>query len=231
MGPLFYLNAKVPADWQREFSAFLPDAQIPVLTEYGAGYVIEVYGSHLRDRLATGQLISLFIAQVLREDSETLFAFESAQERSLFLEVKDIKDIGPKTAAAAVGMMGARGLMDLTVGRDWTGPKIPGLGAKTLDSLKFGLGKKKEKLIKLLSLPSARTISGGEIETPSLSGSIPRSIRLGLEGLGMPGSAALKLYSECLNESANFSELEDAEKLQVMLRRWGQLRMRGAIDL
>jgi Holliday junction resolvasome RuvABC DNA-binding subunit len=231
-GPIFFLSGRVPNEWVRE-GAYLPDAQIPLLTEEGVAYLLDVYSADLRLRLESGQPTSVFIAQILREDAEILFAFQTAQERALFLEVKDVKDIGPKTAAAVVGAMGVRGLMDLTVGRDWTGPKVPGLGSKTLDSLKFGLGKKKEKFIKLLSSQAVSSdspkMSSAEIRNDSFS--IPRSIRLGLEGLGMPGSAALKLYADCLNDIPDFANLEDVEKLQTMLRRWGQFRMRGAPEV
>jgi Holliday junction resolvasome RuvABC DNA-binding subunit len=231
LGPVYFLRGQCPPRESGEALDYVGDSQLPFLTDGGTCYLLEIFSPVLRSRLLMNTLATVYIAEVVREDADIYYAFGSAQERALFIEIKELKDIGPKVAATVVGIMGAPGVMNLVMGKEWVGPKIPGLGAKTLDTLKFGLSKKKEKFIKLLAGTAiSPTENSVELEKHFKGAAISKTLRLGLEGLGMPSTVSLNLFAECLESDPGFSDLEDAAKLQVMLRRWGHVRMGGVVD-
>ncbi len=80
--------------------------------------------------------IQLFLSQVIREDSNTLYAFFSKEERDLFETLITLSGIGPKTALAITGHLeiGAfqRAIASADVGLL---SKIPGIGKKTAERL------------------------------------------------------------------------------------------------
>ncbi len=231
LGPIFFIRGQCPMNESHDLLSYVTDSQIPFLSESGICFLLELFSPSLRSKLLLGLSTTVFVAEVIREDANIYYAFSSAQERAIFIEIKEIKDIGPKVAATVVGQMGSQGVLNLIMGKDWIGPKIPGLGQKTLDSLKFGLNKKKERFIKLLAESPGASSGGISADTEQLfrGNAISKTLRLGLEGLGMPSTVSLNLYSECLSSDPEFSDLDDAAKLKIMLRRWGQVRMGGLV--
>lgn len=94
--------------------------------------------------------IWVYTAEILREDARQFFAFNTFEERVLFSQILSVKDVGPKTAATLVAELGASGLLRLMQEGTWKGLKIPGVGPKTWDSIRFGLEKKEKILLPLL---------------------------------------------------------------------------------
>lgn len=115
----------------------------------GIGYRLAIPLSTYTRLPALEKPIQLFLSQVVREDSNTLFAFLSKEERDLFETLITISGIGPKTALAIVGHMEislfhrAVSTADVRILS-----KIPGIGKKTAERLviemrdKFKGGKK-----------------------------------------------------------------------------------------
>lgn len=115
----------------------------------GIGYRLTIPLSTYTRLPALEKPIQLFLSQVVREDSNTLYAFLSKEERDLFETLITLSGIGPKTALAIVGHMEislfqrAISTADVRILS-----KIPGIGKKTAERLviemrdKFKGGKK-----------------------------------------------------------------------------------------
>lgn len=80
--------------------------------------------------------VHLFLSQVVREDSNTLYAFLEKEERDLFEILITLSGIGPKTALSIIGHLEIgtfhRAISNADV--KLLG-KIPGLGKKTAEKL------------------------------------------------------------------------------------------------
>ena len=80
--------------------------------------------------------IRLFLSQVVREDSNTLYAFLFKEERDLFETLITLSGIGPKTALAIVGHLDINAFQRAIHAADIRLlSKIPGVGKKTAERL------------------------------------------------------------------------------------------------
>ncbi|OGN55943.1 MAG: Holliday junction DNA helicase RuvA [Chlamydiae bacterium RIFCSPHIGHO2_12_FULL_44_59] len=80
--------------------------------------------------------VTLFLSQIVREDSHTLYAFFSKAERDLFELLITISGIGPKTGLSLIGHLE----LDVLERAVHTGDvkllsKVPGIGKKTAERL------------------------------------------------------------------------------------------------
>jgi Holliday junction DNA helicase RuvA len=115
----------------------------------GIGYRLTIPLSTYTRLPALEKPIQLFLSQVVREDSNTLYAFLVKEERELFETLITVSGIGPKTALAIVGHMEI-GLFHKAISNADVRilSKIPGIGKKTAERLviemrdKFKGGKK-----------------------------------------------------------------------------------------
>lgn len=83
-----------------------------------------------------GQNIFLYLSQVIREDSNTLYAFLEKQERDLFETLITISGIGPKTGLAIIGHMDWNSFHHAITASDIRIlSKIPGIGKKSAERL------------------------------------------------------------------------------------------------
>lgn len=89
--------------------------------------------------------IFVYVSQVIREDSNTLYAFLEKEERNLFETLITISGIGPKTALAIIGHMDLQGLYHaITTADTRLLSKIPGIGKKTAERLVLEMRSKKD---------------------------------------------------------------------------------------
>jgi Holliday junction DNA helicase RuvA len=80
--------------------------------------------------------IFVYISQVIREDSNTLYGFLEKAERNLFETLITISGIGPKTGLAIIGHMDLQGFYHaITTADTRLLSKIPGIGKKTAERL------------------------------------------------------------------------------------------------
>jgi Holliday junction DNA helicase RuvA len=106
-----------------------------VVETNGIGYRLTTPLSAFSKLPASGP-VHLFLSQVVREDSNTLYAFLEKEERDLFEILITLSGIGPKTALSIIGHLeiGAfhRAISNADVKLL---SKIPGLGKKTAEKL------------------------------------------------------------------------------------------------
>ncbi len=117
----------------------------------GIGYRLAIPLSTYTKLPALGTSLFLFLSQVVREDSNTLYAFLSKEERDLFEVLITLSGIGPKTGLAIIGHVELGAFQRAVTSADTRLlSKIPGIGKKTAERLviemrdKFKVGGKKE---------------------------------------------------------------------------------------
>jgi holliday junction DNA helicase RuvA len=83
-----------------------------------------------------GHEFLLYLSHVVREDSETLYAFSHKEERDLFEILLSISGIGPKTSLSIIGHIEAAALKSAVASSDLRLlSQIPGIGKKTAERL------------------------------------------------------------------------------------------------
>lgn len=121
----------------------------------GIGYRLTIPLNTYTHLPACEKEVNLFLSQVVREDSNTLYAFLHKEERDLFELLITFSGIGPKTALAIIGHveMGAfqRAIQAADVRLL---SKIPGVGKKTAERLVIEMrdkfkGGKRDKAVTL----------------------------------------------------------------------------------
>lgn len=134
-------------------SGIIVEKQPPecVLDVQGVGYEINLPMMSFYQLAEISQPQTIFIHQVFREDSQSLFGFHSRYERDLFRELLKANGVGPKLALAILSAMSGEQFI-------WTVQqaevdkliKIPGVGKKTAERLLLEM---KDRLAKWQVLP------------------------------------------------------------------------------
>jgi len=80
--------------------------------------------------------VTFYVAEVIREDSFTLFGFLRVEERDLFLKLSSISGIGPKTALGLISHLGIDSFYEaVLLNNAQVLHKVPGIGKKTAERL------------------------------------------------------------------------------------------------
>lgn len=102
----------------------------------GISYRLTIPLSTYTQLPALESIVHLFLSQVVREDSHTLYAFLAKEERDLFEILIGLSGIGPKTAVAIIGHMEIGSFQRAIASADIRIlSKIPGIGKKTAERL------------------------------------------------------------------------------------------------
>ena len=228
LGPMFAILASAPADWNMNGVVDRISQRALKLSGSPQSYWVEVSSRALFAKLDSGAEQWVYVAQILREDAETLFAFETPLERALFIELRELDSIGSKFAAAAVMQLGIAGLSQLMAGG--TAGKVAGLGPKTLEKIRNGLKERREHFAPLLLRSSAQAKSpmGSAVESATeVWVETPALLMQTLTKLGLSPHEASKLYSELSTSTAGFESFDVGSQIKALLQRWGQAKARG----
>ena len=110
-----------------------PDLMLDV---NGVGYELLASMTTFIDLPELDQETVLFTHFIVREDSQTLYAFSSKSERSLFRTLLKVNGVGPKMALAIVSGMTATEFAQFVHADDVTAlTRLPGVGKKTAERL------------------------------------------------------------------------------------------------
>ena len=102
----------------------------------GVGYELLASVTTFADLPEVDQQAIVFTHFVVREDSQTLYAFSTLSERSLFRTLLKVNGVGPKMALAIVSGMTVNEFAQRIHAGDITGlTKLPGVGKKTAERL------------------------------------------------------------------------------------------------
>jgi Holliday junction DNA helicase RuvA len=102
----------------------------------GIGYRLSIPLSTYTRLPDLGKNLQLFLSQVVREDSQTLYAFLIKEERDLFETLITLSGIGPKSALSIIGHLEIQAFQRAIAAADVRLlSKIPGIGKKTSEKL------------------------------------------------------------------------------------------------
>jgi len=135
----------------------------------GVGLFVQV-SPRLAAAMTVGLSTHLHTTLIVREDSLTLFGFESAGDRELFELLQTVTGIGPKVAQSALSVFDAPEIISAILNeKPATLEKIPGLGKKGAQRLILEL-KEKVKSFSNLAVDGKRTAGWREQLSEALVG-------------------------------------------------------------
>lgn len=113
------------------------DNYLVVKTVSGLGYKV-FYTKALAEgsTVGVGDNVTLFVSHQFRENDQSLYGFESPEERNFFELLISVSGVGPKLAATLLSSTEHRDLAQMIVNEDIAGiVKTPGIGKKMAERL------------------------------------------------------------------------------------------------
>lgn len=158
-----------------------------VIEAQGVGFEILVSNRTLAKLPETGAKVRLLTHLVVREDSLTLFGFENAEEKAMFLKLIAVSGVGPKVALNVLSGMSTSELAIALVSEDARAiARIPGIGKKTAERLILEL---KEKV-------DSRALSQAAPQLPEQGQGLTQEAVRALMALGYSSTEASRAVSE-----------------------------------
>lgn len=97
----------------------------------GVGYLVHITSGHKRT-LSVGERNVFFTSLVVREDSMTLFGFESPESTEIFEVLLSVSGVGPRSALAILSELSPAEILTAVVDEnDAAFKKVSGIGPKT----------------------------------------------------------------------------------------------------
>ncbi|MDU0967765.1 MAG: Holliday junction branch migration protein RuvA [Actinomycetaceae bacterium] len=176
----------------------------------GVGYEVWATPTTLQG-LHEGEDASVHTYLAVREDSMTLFAFASADERATYMTLLSVPKIGPKLALAALALFTPDELRAAVESGDEAAlTRIPGVGKKSAQRMLIDIGDKLR--------PASGTVAG----TSTVRGAAADDPLIGaLENLGWPRAKAAEAME--VQRSAG-GDMSDAALLRGALQYLGAHR-------
>ncbi len=164
-----------------------------VLENNGIGFLLNI-SVNTYSEIQTADTCMLYVYEVIKEDSFSLYGFAQAQEREAFKRLIGISGIGANTARIILSSLSVAELEQAILTENLSIFKnIKGIGTKTAQRLMVELRDKVSK--EGLSLPSAATT------LPGIGGNEQRDEALAaLQMLGYQASAANKVITAIQKE-------------------------------
>ena len=187
-----------------------------IISAGGVGFL--VYATpRLLGELRLGEVASVSIAMVVREDALTLFAFPDDEERSTFETVRSVTGIGPKTALSLLAVHSPADLrLAIETGDVKAIQRVPGIGPKTAQRVLLELG---GKLVE--PTPARAGKAAGVNENKNRSQVVEALVNLGYQA-----KAAEAAIDEVLAERGveAITDAEVPDILRATLRSFGARR-------
>lgn len=112
------------------------DPNRAIIETAGIGYRLSIPLSAYAKLPPIGTSTYFYLSQVVREDSNTLYAFLCKEERNLFETLITLSGIGPKTGLSIIGHIDIDSFQSAVAASDSKLlSKIPGIGKKTAEKL------------------------------------------------------------------------------------------------
>ena len=150
---------------------------------------------------ARDEEITVYTSMIVREDSMTLYGFESCDERDVFTTLMSVSGIGPKIALAALAVLRPDDLRRAVRDQDLaTLQRIPGVGKKSAQRMALEIG---DKLGTPAALPGAEaTPAPAPSEDPVAS-----EVSAALVGLGWSEAQATKAIEKLAGSGLGASDM------------------------
>lgn len=111
----------------------------------GVGYLLTVSAATLAAAPAIGEKMLCYAALSVREDALELYGFYSREEKQMFLKLRGVSGVGPKSAMQILSTLSVRDLsLAIVTGDAAALARAPGIGKKTAQRLILELRDKVE---------------------------------------------------------------------------------------
>jgi Holliday junction DNA helicase RuvA len=171
-----------------------------VLEVNGVGYLVGVTPEVYQSSFAQSN-ISLHIAHIIREDSQTLYGFLTEEELETFALLCSVSGVGPKSAMAVLAQLGVSGVAAAV-----------SLTDDTMFRSVSGIGPKTAKLI-VLSL-TGKLIAETTVGSTTSAGT---SVVTALVGLGYQDKNARSAVESLTKEDGHLTESELLKQALALL--------------
>lgn len=168
-----------------------------VLTAQGVGYEV-----HTATPTVPNRDTALFISHIIRENSQDLYGFESAEDKCFFEMLIDVNGIGPKSAFSLVSHLGVRQIISaITFENVDILKSAPGVGKKSAEQIVLSLKDKVSKLEIGLAVQEKPTKSGVKVkDTAALDAHLVKETLAACQGLGFKDQDILPMIQRHLQE-------------------------------
>ncbi|WP_080058720.1 Holliday junction branch migration protein RuvA [Spirosoma aerolatum] len=168
-----------------------------IIDVHGVGYMVHISLQTYSILPGGGDRIKLFIHHLFREDSQALYGFASADEKSLFLDLIGVSGVGPNTALGMLSAMQPGDLRLAILGENVRAVQaIKGIGAKTAQRIILELRDKMKKSGVVPDGPTYRQQAANPVREESLAA---------LVALGFPKATAEKSVDDALKAEPNLT--------------------------
>lgn len=168
----------------------------------GIGYELQASMTTFGELPEIDAETTLFTHFVVREDAQTLYAFSSEAERSLFRLLLKVNGVGPKMALAIVSGMNVNEFQQCVQAGDVTGlTKLPGVGKKTAERLIIEMRDRLPKIEMNTDMPLA---SATAVQSPAL---VEEEAANALIALGYKPVQASRMVAGKGQDSSNVEEI------------------------
>lgn len=196
---------------------------IIVIDVGGVGYQVSATDSVLEKIHKIGNRVKVLIFTDVKENSITLFGFDSLIEREVFLLLKKVSGVGSKTAMGIISSAGAEKVLN-AIGNGETSAlqRAPGVGKRIAERIIVELREHVRGLLTDISKPLSANIERSKIsalEDVRLK-SYPQMTQdavLALEKLGFSADAAREAVLSAFNENGQLTD--PGELLRLALSR------------
>jgi len=131
-----------------------------VLDVHGVGYELEAPITTFSALPVLGEQVSLYIHQLIREDSHRLYGFSRRPERDIFRLLLRVNGVGAKMALAILSGMDATAFSRCVQEGDTASlERLPGIGKKTAQRLIMEMGHR----LASVSIPEGEVVGKGNV--------------------------------------------------------------------
>lgn len=169
-----------------------------IIDVHGVGYSVNISLQTYATLPGGGDRVKLFIHHLFREDSQSLYGFASADEKSLFLDLIGVSGVGPNTALGMLSAMQPADLRLAILGENVRAVQaIKGIGAKTAQRIILEL---RDKMKRAGVVPDGPTYRQQPAANPVREESLAA-----LVALGFPKPTAEKSVDDALKANPNLT--------------------------
>ena len=139
------------------------DGHEVILKPDGSGIGYQVFSAKVYPE---GSTQKIFVSHIVRENSEDLYSFDSFKDKKLFELLLSVSGVGPKSAYALVGSVGATAVIHaISFDDQKTLTTAPGIGKKAASKIILDLSGKIEK-ISMYGKTSGVTLNQAKATSP-----------------------------------------------------------------
>ncbi|MFL5783406.1 MAG: Holliday junction branch migration protein RuvA [Bacteriovoracaceae bacterium] len=177
-----------------------------ILTAQGVGYEV-----HTATPLVPNKDTALFISHIIREDAQSLFGFETADDKKFFEMLLSVNGIGPKSAFALVSHLGMSQIITaITLENVDVLKSAPGVGKKSAEQIILSLKEKVTKLEVGMVTKERPVKAGAKVKEDKLDAFLVKETLAACQGLGFKDQDVLPMIQKHM---ANVTKPEELLKL------------------